>query len=67
VTVAEFKQRLEKIPLVAAGMGSPVKQREPRAVSALCNEALYSISLNGDTVSRHLAAEMLKAMGARVA
>jgi hypothetical protein len=65
MTVAEFKQRLEKIPLVAAGMGSPVKRREPQAVDALCMEALYSISLNGDAVSRHLADEMLKAMRAR--
>ncbi len=62
MTVVEFRQRLAKIPLVAAGMGSPVKRYEPRAVNALCMEALYSISLNGDTVSRHLADEMLKAM-----
>ena len=63
----EFRQRLDKVPPVAAGMGSSVQQRDPRAVNALCMEALYSISLNGDTVSRHLANEMMKAMGARVA
>jgi hypothetical protein len=65
VNVNEFKQRLEKIPLVAAGMGSPVKRREPQAVTALCTEALYSISLNGDLVSRRLADEMLKALATK--
>jgi hypothetical protein len=65
MNVNEFKQRLEKIPFVAAGMGSPVKRREPEAFNALCRLALYSISLNGDSISRHVAQAMLKAMAAQ--
>jgi hypothetical protein len=56
MTVADFNKRLVAIPVDATR-----KEREKAAVQALCAEAIYSIALNSDTASRHLAEAILKA------
>jgi hypothetical protein len=65
MNAAEFKQRLAQIPLVQGGY--PVRQiPDPAKVEQLCGEALYSISVNGDLVSRRLVAAIFEAKGMKV-
>lgn len=61
---AEFKMRLDGLRQAAAK-----KQRIPADqvkvdAGPLIAEAIYSIAVNGDLISRRLAAEILKAGGA---
>ena len=59
MNATEFIRRLDAIPQDRA-----TKKRDPAAVTQLVGEAIYSISLAGDSVSRHLADEILKAIKA---